>query len=70
MGVVVFHCGSRRGSESPGPRSDAKALLSILADVLRTVNPEDPRTFITYSEALTRLLILTSMCYRIDGLEN
>jgi hypothetical protein len=34
---------------------DAKALLSILADVLRTVNPEDPRTFITYSEALTRL---------------
>src|ERR1043166_1909661 len=36
---------------------DAKALLSILTDVLRTVNPEDPRTFITYSEALTRLRI-------------
>jgi hypothetical protein len=36
---------------------DAKALLSILADVLRTVDPEDPRTFITYSEALTRLRI-------------
>ena len=39
------------------PDRDAKALLSILADVLRTANPEDPRTFITYSEALTRLRI-------------
>jgi hypothetical protein len=36
---------------------DAKALLSILVDVLRTANPVDPRTFITYSEALPRLRI-------------
>jgi hypothetical protein len=37
--------------------SDAKALLSVLAEVLHKANPEDPRTFITYSEALTRLKI-------------
>ena len=34
---------------------DGKALLSILVEVLRTADPEDPRTFITYSEALLRL---------------
>lgn len=36
---------------------DARALLAVLADVLRSVDPEDPRTYITYSEALTRLKI-------------
>ena len=36
---------------------DEKALLSILAEVLHTVDPEDPRTYITYSEALIRLRI-------------
>lgn len=34
---------------------DGKALLSVLVDVLRTADPADPRTFVTYSEALTRL---------------
>lgn len=36
---------------------DAKALLSVLVDVLRTADPGDPRTFITYSEVLNRLRI-------------
>ena len=36
---------------------DAKALLSVLVDVLRTADPGDPRTFITYSEVLSRLRI-------------
>ena len=36
---------------------DARALLSVIADVLRTADPEDPRTYITYSEALIRLRI-------------
>jgi hypothetical protein len=34
---------------------DAKALLSVLVKVLRTADPQDPRSFIIYSEALLRL---------------
>jgi hypothetical protein len=36
---------------------DAKALLTILVETLQTANPEDPHTFITYSDALRRLKI-------------
>ena len=36
---------------------EAKALLSVLVEVLRDANPDDPRTFITYSQALLRLKI-------------
>lgn len=38
------------------PRN-AKALLTVLVETLRTADPEDPRTFITYSDALKRLRI-------------
>jgi hypothetical protein len=34
---------------------EARALLAVLVDVLKEVTPEDPRTFITYSQAHTRL---------------
>jgi hypothetical protein len=34
---------------------EARALLTVLVDVLRDVIPDDPRTFITYSEAHKRL---------------
>jgi hypothetical protein len=39
---------------------DGKALLSVLVDVLQTANPEDPRTFISYSKSLQRLGILST----------
>ncbi|MDQ2832155.1 MAG: hypothetical protein M3Y50_00095 [Acidobacteriota bacterium] len=45
---------------TPELTRDAKALLSVLVDVLPTADPEDPRTFITYSKSLQRLGILST----------